>query len=55
MPRAFTSIDTMAMTRPTEAESPKIGCSTAKPRKPMVGEPLIRAETADSATVSLYM
>ena len=50
---AFTSIATMAITRPTEAEVPKIGCSTANPRNPIVGEPLIRAETADSATVSL--
>ena len=39
---------TIAITRPTAAEVPKIGCSTAKPRKPIVGEPLIRAEMAAS-------
>ncbi len=53
MPRALTSMATIAITRPTAAEVPKIGCSTANPRKPIVGEPLIRAEMAASEVVSL--
>ncbi len=53
IPRAFTSIATMAITRPTAADEPNIGSSTAKPRKPMVGEPLISADTAASPVVSL--
>ena len=41
----------MATTSATEGVVPKIGSRTANPRKPMVGEPLIKAETAASAPV----
>lgn len=42
---------TIATTRATAGLVPKIGSSTAKPRNPIVGEPLISALTAASAPV----
>ena len=45
---ALTTIETIATTRPVEGVSPKMGCNTAKPRKPIVGEPAINAQTAAS-------
>lgn len=51
MPIALTTIPTIATTRATEGLMPKMGSSTAKPRKPIVGDPLMRADTAASAPV----
>ena len=51
MPMALTTMPTMATTSATDGFVPKIGSSTAKPRKPIVGEPLMRALMAASAPV----
>lgn len=51
MPIALTTIPTIATTSATDGDVPKIGSSTAKPRNPMVGDPLIKADTAASAPV----
>ena len=48
---AFTTMPTIATTRATDGVVPNIGSSTAKPRKPIVGEPQTRAIMAPSALV----